>query len=212
MWLGSGAQLPCSVVSAPDPSPEPTLFGLPRRILALGAAGALAAALVAGLVTSALIGGDDEPASATDGTLTLEPDVEVVGTPLALPYETFEGEQVTTGTYVGKPLVVNFFASWCPPCVAEMPDFEAVYQEVSDEVAFLGLSSIESVDDALDLIDRTGITYDVGRDPTGDSFADVGGLNMPTTVFIDAAGTVVEVHAGVLTADQLRDRVESLRS
>lgn len=200
------------IVSAPDSSPEPTWFGLPRRIVALSTAAALAAALVAGLITSALIGGDDDSSDGGENpSLTLEPIdgvPDVVGAPLALSYETFEGDISNTGTYVGEPLVVNFFASWCPPCVAEMPDFEAVYQEVGDQVAFLGLSSIESVDDALDLIDRTGITYDVGRDPQGDAFADVGGLNMPTTVFIDSAGTVVEVHTGALTADQLRTRIE----
>ncbi len=215
MWLGGGVQLPWSAVTtqqeatATEPqAANDTLFGLPRRILLIGTAVALMAALVAGIITT-IVTSDSEPDPASP-TLDLTPAEGVVGTATPIEYESFDGETLDTAAYRGRPTVVNFFANWCPPCVAEMPDFEAVYQEVGDQVAFLGLSSLESAEDALGLIERTGITYDVGRDATGDAFAEVGGVQMPTTVFIDANGTIVEVHTGALTADALRERIERI--
>lgn len=215
MWLGGGVQLPWSAVTTPteatatEPSPDDdTLFGLPRRILLVGTAIALMAALVAGVITTMVTSSSDPDPTAP--TLDLTPAEGVVGTATPIAYESFDGEALDTTVYRGRPTVVNFFANWCPPCVAEMPDFETVHQEVGDEVAFLGLSSLESVEEAQGLIERTGITYDVGRDATGDAFADVGGVQMPTTVFIDANGTIVEVHTGALTADALRERIERI--
>src|SRR5690606_27352109 len=126
-----------------------------------------------------------------------------VGAPPAVGDLPFDGEPANTGSYRGRPLVLNFFAEWCAPCVAEMPDFETVHQEVGDEVAFLGLSLLEPEENAQGLIARTGITYDVGRDADGSAYEHFAGLAMPTTVFIDAAGTAREVHSGPLTAAEL---------
>lgn len=112
--------------------------------------------------------------------------------------------------YRGTPLVVNFFASWCAPCVAEMPDFEAVHQELGGQVAFLGINLRDQVDDASRLVDTTGITYDVGRDPTGDLATALGVVNMPSTFFVSADGRVVEAHPGALSADDLRARIQKL--
>lgn len=106
--------------------------------------------------------------------------------------------------------MVNFFASWCAPCVAEMPDFEAVHQEFGEQVAFLGINLRDQVDDATQLVDDTGITYDVGRDPSGDLATALGVVNMPSTFFVSADGRVVDAHPGALSADDLRSRVQKL--
>ena len=123
-------------------------------------------------------------------------------------YGTSPKVELNTAGYLGQPLVLNFFAEWCAPCVREMPAFEEVHQEVGDSVAFLGLSIDRVASDGQALVDATGITYDVGRDATGDALGDLGGTGMPTTVFVDEAGTVVEVHSGELTADDLRARLD----
>lgn len=112
--------------------------------------------------------------------------------------------------YRGTPLVVNFFASWCPPCVAEMPAFQSVHQELGTEVAFLGVNLRDSVGDAMELVAQTGVTYDVARDPDGELANAFGVVAMPSTVFVSAEGVVVDAQAGQLSADQLRQRVAEL--
>jgi thiol-disulfide isomerase/thioredoxin len=107
------------------------------------------------------------------------------------------------GDYAGGPVVVNFFASWCLPCVTEMPEFEQAHQQLGDRVAFVGMNETEQPDSARRIIQQTGITYDVGRDPDGDVLRAFGGVVMPTTVFIDESGTIVKVHSGKLTQAEI---------
>ena len=124
-------------------------------------------------------------------------------------YQDFDG-QVTSlqATAAGQPVVLNFFASWCPQCVAEMPDFELVNQALGDQAKFIGLATADPTGAARELIGRTGIQYAVGLDPAGDFFAVYGGLGMPTTVFLTAEGEVTEVWTGALTEDVLTQKVQ----
>jgi thiol-disulfide isomerase/thioredoxin len=124
-------------------------------------------------------------------------------------FERFDGEEVTLADYAGRPLVVNFFANWCPPCVTEMPAFEEVNQQYGDEVAFLGISVNESVEEAQALVDRTGVTYDLAREPQGNLVRELGGVGMPTTVLLTADGEVVEAHTGELSGDELTELIEA---
>jgi thiol-disulfide isomerase/thioredoxin len=93
-----------------------------------------------------------------------------------------------------------------------MPDFESVHQELGDDVVFVGLSLRESVAKAKELVERTGVTYLIGRDPSGDIFTSFAGVNMPSTFFIGRDGTVVDAHSGVLSASQLREKTQRLLS
>ncbi|MGH2693223.1 MAG: TlpA family protein disulfide reductase [Actinomycetota bacterium] len=120
----------------------------------------------------------------------------------------FEGSQFSFADYEGTPLVVNFWASWCPFCVSEMPDFERVHQALGDEVVFLGVDQRDRRDRALELARQTGVTYRLVWDPRGEVFDAFGGPGMPTTAFIDAEGTVVEVIPGQLSAGLLRDHIQ----
>lgn len=109
----------------------------------------------------------------------------------------------------GRPAVVNFFASWCAPCVTEMPEIEEVKQQVGEDVAFVGVNVQDSVDDATELIDRTGVTWDIVRDVDGELTTAVGSVGMPTTVLLDAEGNIVERQTGALDADELRGLLTS---
>lgn len=193
------------------PSGERTVAGMPVRLLVVGTLVALILAVAAGaMVAVSDDGGDDDDVVSLQDDDVLEPvdEAAVVGAPVALDYQSFEGEALNTARYLGTPLVLNFFAEWCPPCVREMPAFEQVHQANLGEVAFLGLSTQEPVEDGQAIIDATGITYDVGRDESGDVFAHFQGTGMPTTVLIDAAGTVREVHSGELTAPELQALID----
>ena len=123
---------------------------------------------------------------------------------------TFDGDPVRLGAFAGgEPLVVNFFASWCAPCVREMPDFEAVHRR-RDDVRFLGVSLQDTAAAASQLVTQTGVTYDLARDDGGELFRAVDGFSMPTTVFLDADGTVVDVHGGELSQQDLESRIDRL--
>ncbi len=123
-------------------------------------------------------------------------------------FETFEGETTSLAAYAGEPLVVNFWASWCPPCIAEMPDLERVHQDVADEVRFIGLNTQDSLPAAEELVVETGVTYDLGLDPDGELFRAFGVTSMPSTFFVDADGRIVHRQAGLITEQQLRDLVD----
>lgn len=129
---------------------------------------------------------------------------------LSVELATFDGGAVALGDYAGRPMVVNFFASWCGPCAREMPDFEAVHAARGDEVAFIGVSLQDTPEAAQALAERTGVTYDLVRDTDSELFRAVGGTSMPTTVFISASGEVVDVHGGELPARMLEERIDRL--
>jgi thiol-disulfide isomerase/thioredoxin len=138
---------------------------------------------------------------------------EPSGTPaggLSTPFVGFDGTPGTLERYIGTPIVVNFFASWCTPCLAELPGFERVHHEVGEAVRFVGLNLADDPAAGRAIVEQAGITYDVARDPDGDVFAALGAIAMPATVFVDADGRVLEVHGGELSAGALAERIEAL--
>lgn len=121
----------------------------------------------------------------------------------------FDGRTETLADLVGKPVVLNFWASWCPACVSEMPDFAEVHRQLGDRVAFVGVNMQEvSLEAAAVLVDRTGVEYPLAHDPSGAIFRAFDGIAMPTTVFISSDGSVARVHAGALFEDQLLAIIE----
>jgi len=123
----------------------------------------------------------------------------------ATPVETFDGDTAALTDYVGTSLVVNFWASWCPPCIAEMPDLEAVHQLTDGQVAFVGVNTQDTPDRAEALAVETGVTYDLVRDPDGALFQAFGGIGMPSTFYVDRDGNIVERHTGLLTREAMLD-------
>ena len=167
-----------------------------------------------GLIAAAC--GSDAANTATlrDGRITVagaggSADAPTGTTPVDFRYETLDGRSAAFSELSGTPVVVNFFASWCPACIAEMPDFESVHQATRDDVEFLGLALQDRVDAATKLVEDTGVTYAIGTDD-GDIFELFQGLGMPTTVFIDADGVVRDVHSGQLSADALRAKIDDV--
>ncbi len=189
-----------------------------RRVpLATVVIATLLSVAIAALVAGLLLGVGEKDDGAT--VVTLDPSADTVpalgeaedtvgrAAPTT-PYETFAGDEASVADYAGTPMVVNFFASWCVPCVREMPDFEAVHQAVGDQVAFVGINMQDSVTRGEELVEDTGVTYDIGRDPDGSLLASFGGVAMPTTVLVDADGTIVRVLSGGTTAEELRDAID----
>lgn len=118
-------------------------------------------------------------------------------------FPTFGAGSSSLAAYRGRPLVVNFFASWCVPCAQEMPAFERVHKRLGERVAFVGIDVTDGETPARRLIEQTGITYDTGRDPQGDILRSFGAVTMPTTVLIRADGSVAAMYAGELSEADL---------
>ena len=179
----------------------PNSSRLPWRVVALSTV----LALVAAIGTYRLLA--DDSAAVTAGApagdvLSLSPEDPV--DPADAVYRTFKGEEVALSSLRGTPTVVNFFASTCTPCIIEMPEFEMVYQEVKDDVAFLGLAVADRPDDALALVDQTGVTYPTAQDPDGTVISALGGSVLPTTVLLGADGSILARRSGQMTANDLR--------
>lgn len=103
----------------------------------------------------------------------------------------------------GKPVVLNFMASWCPPCRAEMPAFEKAWQQHKDRVVFVGVAVEDTESAAKALVEKTRVTYPVGLDE-GNQIARAYELRgMPTTVFLDPNGAVVKRVTGEVTEGAL---------
>jgi thiol-disulfide isomerase/thioredoxin len=171
------------------------------------------AALVLGLaLVAAACGGDGhggaEPDSAASGVV----EAQRQGDPApSTSFEKFSGESATLASYSGKPLVLNFWASWCPSCVAEMSAaFRPAQIALGEEVAFLGMNIADERDRALDLVEETGAIFDLAEDVNGELYRELGGLGMPFTVFVSADGSILDVHNGPLTEGQLVDRISDV--
>lgn len=119
----------------------------------------------------------------------------------------FVGVPLSLSEYAGTPVILNFWASWCPFCIAEMPDFERVDKDAGERVAFIGVNLQDDPTAAARLAEETGITYRLTRDPHGVVYQAFGGIGMPTTVFIDAEGLVREVITGQMSEAQLRSKI-----
>lgn len=190
-------------MTTPEPSNEPTPEELDesenaRRKAVFGVVGGFIVVLLAIVSIQWVTDGDDGNPVSADGPPLPE---------FAL--TTLDGEPFALTSIIGEPTVINFFASWCAPCRAELPEFQAVSQTVSDKVNFLGINTREDdVAGARQLLSETGVTYPTVLGDDGSLFQIIGGLGMPTTAFVNAEGIIVEVQSGILRGEDLEKKIE----
>jgi len=148
-----------------------------------------------------------EVAAATETEKQLMPDFTV--------YD-LEGNAHRLSDYQGKPVILNFWASWCGPCKAEMPDFEEAYLEYGDEIHFLMVNltdgSVETPEVVADFIATQGYTFPVYCDSDMEAAAAYGINAIPVSYFIDAEGCFVAGQQGMLSAEALQQGIDMLLS
>jgi thiol-disulfide isomerase/thioredoxin len=137
---------------------------------------------------------------------TAEPEEELNLAPDFTVYNK-EGNPVRLSDMIGKPIVLNFWASWCGPCKMEMPDFEEAYRELGDDVVFMIVNltdgTYETMASAQAFINSMGYTFPVYFDLTEDAAYTYGIVSIPTTYFIGARGDLVAYAQGALDYETL---------
>ncbi len=158
--------------------------------LALAAVAAVAVSIVAALTVSS------QPA----------PTIALLDLPV--PHFSLQGLRATQAPVSsaalrqGGPTVVNFWGSWCPPCVEEMPALQAVHHDLGNKVRFVGIDEEDTRGAALSFLHKVGVTYPSGFDGNGAVGSAFGIDGTPTTYFI-SHGKMLDFHTGRMTKKQL---------
>lgn len=198
---------------------EPGRRGLVRAVRAVSAA--LAVALVLGACVAARPAAPaPNPSLAPEATpgrsLVAAPDFPLV---LYQGADQFGGREPRVNALLtdGRPLVLNFWGGLCPPCRSELPEFQKVYEQYGDRVAFFGLdmgqyTGLGSPDDARKLLRELNITYPAGTTEIKEVLYAYEVRGLPTTFFINAEGKIVQRWSGQLSGDKLAELVAGLLS
>ena len=124
---------------------------------------------------------------------------------------TFKGTAISLEDLRGKPVVINFWASWCPPCRIEAPLIEQTWRGYKNRgLMFLGVNIQDRKEDALNYIREFDITYPNGPDPTGEISIDYGVSGLPVTFFVSSKGEIVRRWVGAIEKSVLISSIEEI--
>lgn len=123
------------------------------------------------------------------------PEIEVTNT---------KGRTVALTDFAGEPVVINFWATWCPPCRAELPVFDKLAKEYRKKISFMMIDLGEEKDKVTSFVKKGGFSFPVYFDPLGKAGAAYSVRAIPQTVVIDADGNVAATHVGSLNEKTLR--------
>lgn len=139
---------------------------------------------------------------------------EVIPAPDFTVYDV-DGNEVKLSDFAGKPIVLNFWASWCPPCKLEMPHFNKVYQELGDEVVFMMVDLVdgqqETKEKGLAFIEEEGFEFPVYFDSSQEAAYTYGISSIPLTLLINAEGNVVTGYTGAIDKETLMEGIEMIK-
>ncbi len=128
-------------------------------------------------------------------------------------FYTLDGEVVDLASFKGKPLVLNLWASWCPPCKAELPTFEEMYKVYGEDVEFAFVSLVggrETVESAMNFINQNEYDLPFYLDNDQQIAYAFRVTSIPVTYFINSDGTENKKHIGLITENELENQIESL--
>ena len=125
-----------------------------------------------------------------------------------------DGNEVNLTDFFGKPIIVNFWASWCGPCKMEMPDFNEAYQTYKNDITFLMVNmtdgSRETIEKASSFIAKSGYTFPVYYDTEYSAAITYSVSSLPTTYFIDADGYLIAHARGAIDSSTLQKGIDMI--
>lgn len=176
--------------------------------LIIGAA-ALAAVIAAAAIGYSVLSerySEEPPApaqTAARAERTEEPEIEAPDFTVLDP----SGAEVSLSGFEGKPVLVNFWATWCGPCESELPAFDAAYEKYGDRIEFMMVNLAEPGGEDPEEVARyaadNGYGFPIYYDSYGIASAYYGVRSIPMSVFIDAQGIVRAIYPGAMSADAL---------
>lgn len=156
-------------------------------------------------VTEAETTAEQQTHETTAPAVSYAPDFEVLDK---------DGNTVKLSDFRGKPVVVNFWATWCPPCKAELPDFDEAAATYGDQVTFLMVNLTDGIRDTVSgvktFVTDNGYTFPVYFDTTYSAANAYRVSSIPTTYFINAAGEIVGSKVGMISAVELESYIKLL--
>ncbi|MCJ7691638.1 MAG: TlpA family protein disulfide reductase, partial [Clostridiaceae bacterium] len=152
----------------------------------------------------------------TESTTEIEPASDESTAPDKTPALDFKlkdlnGKEVSLSDFKGKKVFLNFWASWCPPCKAEMPDIEEVYNETKDsDLVIIAINVGESRDTAKSFIEENNFNFKVLLDSDENISNQYKLLGYPTSYFIDTEGNIVSMKSGYMTLEEMKAHINEL--
>jgi peroxiredoxin len=136
---------------------------------------------------------------------TSGPPLQVGDTPYEFTLQGVDGETIALSQFIGRPILVNYWATWCGPCRIEMPEIQAIWEEhQADGLVVLALDQSESAEDVQAYFDELGLTFTPVLDEDNRTSQNYGLQGtLPSSVFINPAGEITAIHRGVMTRGQL---------
>jgi len=117
--------------------------------------------------------------------------------------ELLSGETVKLSDYKGKVVLLNFWASWCPPCISEMPDIQKLSENYSDDLAVLAVNYGEKKTTAENFIKKNNYTFNVGIDENTNVAKLYPSNGIPYTIIIDAKGIITKIQEGIKPGEDM---------
>ena len=157
-------------------------------------------------------GNDNNTDSSLQGTNTEAPREEENSYPPASNFnmKDIHGRELKLSDLASKPIVLNFWASWCPPCKAELPDFEEAYRKYGNDINFVMLSVDETIEEAMDIVSQNSYTFPVYHDYSGAASYYYNVESIPRTYFISPTGYIIASHESMISANQLEACIQEL--
>ncbi|MFD1031616.1 TlpA family protein disulfide reductase [Metaplanococcus flavidus] len=153
----------------------------------------------------------DNPQSADSGE-AVETGLAVGETAPDFTLQTLDGEEASLSDFRGKPVFVNFWATWCPPCRAEMPDMEKLYGNMDIEVLAVNLTDTEkSEGDVASFVEETALTFPILMDTEGELSSAYNVKAYPTSYLIDGDGMISFIAYGAMNYNQMVQEFEKMK-